>query len=93
MARGGHALPKVSLGPAMPYLSTPFMPAGQAACGHLLPPWTPHAVCLWKESYTPPKFSEKDLGNIIPTIFSKLGFILILNIKKKYKNTNCTHTF
>jgi hypothetical protein len=27
MARGGHGLPKVSLGPAMPYLSTP--PVGQ----------------------------------------------------------------
>jgi hypothetical protein len=23
MARGGHELPKVSLGPAMPYISTP----------------------------------------------------------------------
>jgi hypothetical protein len=41
MARGGHGLPKVSPGPAMPYPSMP--------CGRLLPLWSPHAVrlCLY----------------------------------------------
>jgi hypothetical protein len=61
MAVGGHGLPKVSPGPAIPY---PFMPCGgpplkrpyghfrggplngQAACGRLVPPWTPRAVRL-----------------------------------------------
>jgi hypothetical protein len=46
-----HGLSKVSPGPAMPYssmhcgLATPEtigLPAGQAACNHSLPPWTPH---------------------------------------------------
>jgi hypothetical protein len=60
MARGGHGLPKVSPGPAMLYPSTPCgwvtpysrfrggPPTGWVACGHLLPPWIPHAVrqCL-----------------------------------------------
>jgi len=35
MARGGHALPKVSLGPAMPDLSTP--------CGRITPD-----TALWR---------------------------------------------
>jgi hypothetical protein len=59
-ARGGHGLSKLSLGPAMPKSSTPrgratpetalwlcfrgSPPSEQAACGHLLPPWTPQAV-------------------------------------------------
>jgi hypothetical protein len=40
MARGGHGLPKVSLGPAMPYPSTP---CGRATCraGSLQPSSTP----------------------------------------------------
>jgi hypothetical protein len=59
MARGGHGLPKVILGPAMPDPSTPCggPPLGWAEkayrvssrlvpCGHLLPLWTPHAVRL-----------------------------------------------
>jgi hypothetical protein len=53
MARGGHGLPKVSLGPAIPYASTPFGRAtpettlqlfqGWPACraGGLTPPSTP----------------------------------------------------
>jgi hypothetical protein len=55
-AKGGHGLPKVSLGPAMPNLSTPCERAtpetarGQVACGRLLPPWTIHAVRLFPES-------------------------------------------
>jgi hypothetical protein len=64
MARGGHGLPKVSPGPAMPYPSTPCgqpplkqphsrfrgcPPCGQAACIHFLPLWTPHAVRLRRE--------------------------------------------
>jgi hypothetical protein len=58
MTRGGHGHLKLSSGPAMPNPSmpcgwvTPEMasrpvqgsPAGQEACGRLLPPWTPHAV-------------------------------------------------
>jgi hypothetical protein len=52
VARGGHGLPKLLLGPAMPY---PIMPCGrpplkQSYChlggGHLPPPWTPHAIRL-----------------------------------------------
>jgi hypothetical protein len=46
MARGGHGLPKVLPGPAMPYPSTP---CGRAACGRLLPFWTPHAVRLCRQ--------------------------------------------
>jgi hypothetical protein len=58
MARGGHGLPKVSSGPAMPDPSMPCgqatpddrfrvgSPAGWAACSRLLPLWTPHAVRL-----------------------------------------------
>jgi hypothetical protein len=58
---GDHGLPEVLLGPAMPYFFTPAgratpetalqpfqggLPAGWAAYGRLLPPWTPHAVRL-----------------------------------------------
>jgi hypothetical protein len=55
MARGGHGLPEVSLGPAMPYPYTPcgqatpetaFSEMGRPQGGHLLPPWTPNAVRL-----------------------------------------------
>jgi hypothetical protein len=60
MASGDRGLPKVSLGPAMPFyalrggppLKRPYacfrgdLPAGWAACGRLLPPWTTHAVRL-----------------------------------------------
>jgi hypothetical protein len=60
MAWGGHELPKVLPGPAIPYPSTPwgrpllnrpydhFMggpPAGCEVNGSLLPHWTPHAIC------------------------------------------------
>jgi len=63
-ARGGHGLPKVSPGPAMP---DPSMPCGRAtpetalqqfrgrpahrvgSLRRLLPFWTPHAVRLWEE--------------------------------------------
>jgi hypothetical protein len=66
MARGGHGLPKVSPRPARlnpftplggPHLKRPHNhfrggpPAGQAACGHLLPIWTPQAVSLWFRSH------------------------------------------
>jgi hypothetical protein len=48
--RGGHGLPKVSLGPAMPDSSTPCERATpETACGHLLTLWTPHAVRLGSE--------------------------------------------
>jgi hypothetical protein len=57
MAWGGHGLPKTSLGPAMPYPSSPSGWAtpetalqpfqGWATCGRLLPLWTPHVVCPW----------------------------------------------
>jgi hypothetical protein len=62
MARGGDGFPKVSPGPAIltllrlvggPPLKRPHgrfrggPPAGQVACGRLLPFWTPHAVRLW----------------------------------------------
>jgi hypothetical protein len=45
MTRGGYRLPKVSFGPAMPYLSTIFgladaETASWGACGRLLPLWT-----------------------------------------------------
>jgi hypothetical protein len=59
MARDGHGLPGVSLGPAMrnpsmpwgrpPLALQPFQgspPAVWAACDHLLPFWTAHAVLL-----------------------------------------------
>jgi hypothetical protein len=46
MERGSHGLPNVSPRLAMPNPSTP---CGQATCGHLLPPWTPHVVRLWGE--------------------------------------------
>jgi hypothetical protein len=45
IAMGGHELPKVLRGPAMPYMS---MPCGQVACSCLLLPWTPSAICLCK---------------------------------------------
>jgi hypothetical protein len=64
MARGGHGLPKVSLGPTLlcsaggPPLKQPYgrfrvgPPAGLVACGRLLPFWTPHAVSLfWLNKY------------------------------------------
>jgi hypothetical protein len=43
MARGGHGLPKASLGPSMPYPSKPWLfqdlpPAGRASCSHLTSP-------------------------------------------------------
>jgi hypothetical protein len=57
-SRGGHELPRVLQEPAMLYamqyalhVATPetafwpfqwWPPAGQATCGCLLPPWTPH---------------------------------------------------
>jgi hypothetical protein len=52
MARGGYGQPKVSPGPAMPYCFTLCRqaagrgdpPAGQAACGCVLPLWTPYTV-------------------------------------------------
>jgi hypothetical protein len=62
MERGGHGLPKVVLGCAMPDLFMPCrrlplkspysrfrggQPAGWASCGRLLPPWIYHAVRLW----------------------------------------------
>jgi hypothetical protein len=43
MARGGHGLPKVSPGPAMPYPSTP---CGWSTTETTSPPWTPHAPRL-----------------------------------------------
>jgi hypothetical protein len=52
MAKGGHGIPKVSLGPVMPEPSTPYgrfwggRPASLVACARLLPIWTPHAVRL-----------------------------------------------
>jgi hypothetical protein len=53
MARGGHGIPKVSPGPAMPDPSTPCgqtfrggSPAGRVACGRLLPFGTPYAYDL-----------------------------------------------
>jgi hypothetical protein len=61
MATGGHGLPKVSPGPPCPTFLRPAggpplkwsyncfraaLPAGHAACGRLLPLWTPHAVRL-----------------------------------------------
>jgi atrial natriuretic peptide receptor A len=55
MARGGHRLPKLLPGPAMPDPSTPCglecpnllsTPCGRAACSRLLPLQTPHAVRL-----------------------------------------------
>jgi hypothetical protein len=65
IVRGGHGLPKVSSGPAMPYpspstpcrppLKWPYggkrgdQPAGWVACSHLLRLWTPHALRLCKE--------------------------------------------
>jgi hypothetical protein len=48
-----HALPLYALREAtsgtalQPFLR--WLPAGRAACGHLLPPSTPHAVRLWQE--------------------------------------------
>jgi hypothetical protein len=48
MARGGHGIPKVLLGPTMPYYT---ILCGQVACGHLLPLWTPHAVRLWTNPF------------------------------------------
>jgi hypothetical protein len=54
MARGGHGLPKVSLGPAMPDPYGRFrgdLPAtGRTACSRLLPVRTPHAVRLCMSS-------------------------------------------
>jgi hypothetical protein len=50
MGRGGHGLPKVSPGAAMPTLLRPL--ERQAAFGRLLPFWTPHAVRLWKTPQT-----------------------------------------
>jgi hypothetical protein len=51
MARGGHGLPKVSLGPDRPDPSTPFKWAtGRATCSRLLPFWTPHIVRLRSSS-------------------------------------------
>ena len=59
MAMGGHGLPKVSPGPAMPDpagglpLKRPNShfrggpPVGQVTCSCLLPLWTPHAIHLW----------------------------------------------
>jgi hypothetical protein len=50
MTRGGHGQLKVSPGPAMPnrpngrFRGGP--PAGQAACGRLLPLWTPMTIIL-----------------------------------------------
>jgi hypothetical protein len=57
MGRGGHGLPKVSLGSTRPNpseqpLKRPYScfrggpPTEQAACGHLLSFWTPQAVRL-----------------------------------------------
>jgi hypothetical protein len=61
MARGGRGLLKVSLGSAMPYLSTPCKqpllkrphgrfrgdrPQGERPVAILLPPWIPHVVRL-----------------------------------------------
>jgi hypothetical protein len=58
MAMGGHGVPKVSAGPAMPYplrhvggpplkRSKGSAPTSQVAWGPLLPLWTPHTVGLW----------------------------------------------
>jgi hypothetical protein len=69
ITRGGQGLPKVSLGPAMPYgqarpVGGPYgrfrgsPPARRVACGLLLPPWTPHTVRLWLECLT---FSDVSL--------------------------------
>jgi hypothetical protein len=48
------------------------LPAGQAACGHLLPYWTPHAVRLWEEIYTVGRFStnhpNQSTANSIPSV-------------------------
>jgi hypothetical protein len=45
-ARGDHGLHKVSLGSAMPNSCGRFRSARRAACGRLVPFWTPHAVLL-----------------------------------------------
>jgi hypothetical protein len=65
---GGHGLPKVSTGPAMPYPSPPCGRATPdtalrqfqgkpthraAACGHLLPLRISHAVRLWPSPFCP----------------------------------------
>jgi hypothetical protein len=65
-AWGGHGLPKVSPGPAMPYPSTPCgratlkqpygpfrgsSPTRRAACGRLPPLWTPNVVRLCPRRY------------------------------------------
>jgi hypothetical protein len=44
MARGGHGLPKLSLGLAMPSRRPPLK---WSSGSRLLPPWTPRAACLW----------------------------------------------
>jgi hypothetical protein len=64
MARVGHGL-KFRPGPPCPTLLCPvggpplkqpyrcfrgFPPAGQLACGRLLPLWTPHAVDSWEQN-------------------------------------------
>jgi hypothetical protein len=46
MERGGHGLPKISRGPAMPYPSTPCGQTTPGPYGRLLPLWTPLAVRL-----------------------------------------------
>jgi hypothetical protein len=58
MTRGGHELPKVLLGPAMPYPSTLCGFAtpetafwafhGWSTRDHLLSRWTPHSVHLFR---------------------------------------------
>jgi hypothetical protein len=65
MGRGGHGLPKVSLGLAMPYsstscgLATPKTAlrcdpiAGRSTCSRLLHLWPHHAVRLWCFNGTP----------------------------------------
>jgi hypothetical protein len=59
MARGGHGIPKVSPGPAMPIPSLPFggggtplkRPYSHFRGGRLLSLWTPHAIRPWQNQW------------------------------------------
>jgi hypothetical protein len=57
----GVAIDSLNFHPGPP-CPTLLCPAGRAACGHLLPFWTPYAVRLWLT------FIEPKTNNFLPTV-------------------------
>jgi hypothetical protein len=72
MARGGHGLPKVSLGPAMPYPSTPY---GRATPETALQ--QPSSTPLDTPRHTPMPFRP---ASIRPHLIEFLNLVLIFSL-------------